>query len=65
MQKRTRVQQKKDNREVHRKAVRVDIKNQLREWERSTNEHRERERRLRVNHEELHRVAKKVRIQDK
>ena len=59
--KRTRIQQKKDDREVHRKAVRVDIENQLREWERSTNEQREGERRLRVSPEELHRVAKKAR----
>ena len=59
--KRTRIQQKKDDREVHRKAVRVDIESQLREWERSTNEQREGERRLRVSPEELHRVAKKAR----
>ena len=61
VRKRTRVQQKKDDREMHRKAVRIDIENQLREWERSTNEQREGERQLRVSPEELHRVAKKVR----
>ena len=38
VRKRTRVQQKKDDREVHRKAIRIDIENRLREWERSTNE---------------------------
>ena len=47
--KRTRIQQKKDDREVHREAVRVDIENQLGEWERPTNEQREGERRLRVS----------------
>ena len=31
VRKRTRVQQKKEDREVHRKAVRIDIENQLRE----------------------------------
>jgi len=48
VRKRTRVQQKKDDREVHRKAVRIDIEHRLREWERSTNEQREEERQLRV-----------------
>ena len=33
--KRTRIQQKKDDREVHCTAVRDDIEIQLREWERS------------------------------
>ena len=61
MRKRTRVQQKKDDREVHRKAVGIDIENQLREWERSTNEKREGVRQLRVSPEELHRVTKKAR----
>ena len=53
--------QKKEDREVNRKAVRIDIENQLREWERSTNEQREEECQLRVSPEELHRVAKKAR----
>ena len=53
--------QKKEDREVHRKAVGIDIENQLREWERSTNEQREGECQLRVSPEELHRVAKKAR----
>ena len=48
VRKRTRVQQKKNDREVHRKAVRIDIEHRLREWERSTNEQREEERQLRV-----------------
>ena len=55
---RTRVQQKKDDREVHRKAV--DIESQLREWERSTNEQTDEEHQLRVKPEELHRAAKKA-----
>ena len=45
---------------MHRKAVRIGIENQLREWERSTNEQRGEERQLRVSPEELHRVAKKA-----
>ena len=61
MRKRTRVQQKKDDKEVHWKAVGIDIENRLREWERSTNEQREEERQLRVSPEELHRVVKKAR----
>ena len=55
------MQQKKDVREVHRKAVRIDIENRLRKWERLTNEQREGERQLRVSPEKLHRVAKKAR----
>ena len=47
VRKRTRVQQKKDDRKVHRKAARVDIENRLREWERSTHEQKEEERQLR------------------
>ena len=42
------MQQKKEDREMHRKAVGIDIENQLREWERSTNEQREGECQLRV-----------------
>ena len=61
VRKRTRVQQKRDDREVHRKAVGIGIENRLWEWERSTNEQREEERQLRVGPEELHVVAKKAR----
>ena len=42
------MQQKKDDRKVHRKVVRIDREHRLREWERSTNEQREEVRQLRV-----------------
>ena len=48
VRKRSRVQQKKEDREVQRNAVGVDIENQLREWKRSTHEQREEECQLRV-----------------
>ena len=59
--KRTRVRQKRGHSEEHRKAARVEVEHQMREWKRSTNEQREREGSLRVSLEELARVTKRAR----
>ena len=62
--KRTRVQQKKADREEHKEKVSKGTAKKMEQWEATENEHREGKRMLRVGPEELERVAKKVKAAD-
>ena len=59
--KRTRVNQRKADREEHKKRVIEEVAGKMEQWEATVNAHREEKRMLRVGPEELEREGKRVR----
>ena len=62
--KKTRVNQRKANKEWHKKRVTEEVAGKMKQWEATVNAHKEEKRMLRVGPEELEREAKKVRVKD-
>ena len=62
--KRTRVNQKKADREEHKKRVVGEVTEKMEQWEVTVNAYREERRMLRIGPEELGREAKRVRAED-